>query len=45
MNWVEKIKGYYDMKLWDVTRVRNAVIKEKITEEQFKEIVGHDYIA
>lgn len=43
MNWFEKIKLYYEMGLWDIERVKNAVIKGKITAEQFKEITGQDY--
>lgn len=43
MDWFDKIKTYYNMGLWDVERVTNAVIKEKITEAQFKEITGQDY--
>ena len=31
------------MKMWDETRVRNAVIMKWITEEEFKEITGKDY--
>ena len=43
MSWFEKIKIYYEMGLWDIERVKNAVIKGKITVEQFKEITGQDY--
>jgi len=43
MNWFERIKLYYEMGLWDIERVKNAVIKGKITAEQFKEITGQDY--
>ena len=39
----ETIKKWYDSGLWSKTRVRNAVIKGKITEEQYKEITGEDY--
>ncbi len=38
-----KVKRWYDMKMWDETRVRNAVIMKWITEEEFKEITGKDY--
>ena len=43
MEWFEKIKLYYETGLWDIERVKNAVIKGKITAEQFKEITGQDY--
>lgn len=36
----DKVRGYYNKKLWDVTRVRNAVVKGWITEEEFAEITG-----
>lgn len=39
----EKIKEYYDRGQWNKEMVRNAVIKGKITEEQYKEITGEDY--
>lgn len=37
------VKDYYDKGFWSVERVRNAVIKEWITKEEFKEITGEDY--
>lgn len=39
----DKVKNYYSMKLWDENRVRNAVVKGWITEEEFAEITGKDY--
>ncbi len=39
----DKVKNYYSMKLWDESRVRNAVVKGWITEEEFAEITGKDY--
>lgn len=39
----EKIKRYYDDGFWNVARVRNAVIKGVITEEEFTEITGENY--
>ena len=39
----DKVKGYYDMKMWDETRIRNAVKMGWITEEEFQEIVGKEY--
>lgn len=38
-----KVKNYWDQKLWNENRVRNAVIKQWITETEFKEITGVDY--
>ena len=40
----EKVKKYYDSGLWDKQRVHNAVIKEWITPEEYKEITGEDYV-
>ena len=39
----EKTKMYFDMKMWDETRVRNAVAKGGITEAEFTEITGAAY--
>lgn len=39
----EKIKRYYDNGFWNIARVRNAVIKGVITEEEFLEITGENY--
>jgi hypothetical protein len=39
----DKIKYYYDNEYWDVTRVKNAVDKEAITEEEYQEITGFTY--
>ena len=41
--YFEKVKNYYDMKVWNETRVRNAVVKGWITEEEFEEITGEEY--
>lgn len=38
-----KVKSYYDRKLWNIARVRNAVVKGWITEKEFLEITGTDY--
>lgn len=35
----EKVKYYYDMGLWDINKVRNAV-NRWITEAEFEEITG-----
>ena len=39
------VKNFYDRGLWSITRVRNAVEKGWITDEEFKEITGEDYAA
>ena len=39
----KKIKSYYDTGLWSEERVRNMVIKDVITEEEYKDIVGKAY--
>lgn len=38
-----KVKRYYDMGMWNETRVRNAVKMGWITEEEFAEITGEAY--
>ena len=43
MDWFEKIKLYYETGLWDINRVKDAVVKGKITAEQFKEITEQAY--
>ncbi|MCX4374590.1 MAG: XkdX family protein [Lachnospiraceae bacterium] len=44
----DKVKNYYNTivngeRLWNEARVRNAVVKGWITEEEFNEITGGDY--
>ena len=39
----ELVKHYYDRGLWDINRVRKAVEKGWITEEEFEEITGQPY--
>lgn len=36
----EKVKDYFDKKLWNKKRVADAVKKGKITAEEYKEITG-----
>ena len=36
----EKIKKWYEQGLWTTEMVRNAVIKGKLTEDEYREIVG-----
>lgn len=40
-----RVKSYFDRDLWNLTMVRNAVIKEWITAEEFEEITGEPYEA
>lgn len=40
----EKVKSYYEKKLWSIAAVRNAVVKGWITAEEFREITSLDYI-
>lgn len=37
---MEKIKKWYEQGLWTAEMVRNAVIKGKLTEDEYREIVG-----
>ena len=39
----EKVKKYWDEGLWNEQRVRNAVSKGWITEDEFREITGKAY--
>ena len=39
----ELVKEYYDNGLWNLTRVKNAVVKGWITAEEFKTITGQSY--
>lgn len=39
----ETVKRYYDMGLWGIERVRNAVVKRWITDSEFYEITGELY--
>ncbi len=39
----EKIKKWYESGMWTKKMVRNAVIKGKITEEEYTEITGEEY--
>lgn len=45
MDWFERTKMYYEAGLWDISRVKDAVKKDKISESQFKEITGQEYDA
>lgn len=39
----DKVKLWYNMKLWNETRVRNAVVMNWITKEEFLEVTGNEY--
>lgn len=39
MNWYERIKKYYDQKLWTKQQVKN-VIGKVISEEEYKKIIS-----
>lgn len=39
----DKIKYWYDNGMWSIGMVRNAVVKGKITPEEFTEITGEPY--
>lgn len=38
-----KVKRYYDQNLWNITMVRNAVVKNWITAEEFEQITCEPY--
>ena len=40
MNSYEKIKRYYELGFWNEEMVQNAVIKGKITQEEYESIVN-----
>lgn len=37
------VEAYYRKGLWSIDRVRNAVVKEWITPEEFEAITGEAY--
>ncbi len=41
----EKIKYWYDNGMWSKKMVSNAVVKGKITAEEYEEITGEPYEA
>lgn len=45
IDWYSNIKRFYERKLWTKSMVGDAVFAGKITEEQYKEITGEDYVA
>lgn len=38
-----KVKGYYNSGLWNKIMVRNAVVKNWITAEEYQQITGEVY--
>lgn len=45
MDWFEKVQRYYKNNRYNNDDVKVFVIGKKITEAQYKEITGEDYIA
>lgn len=43
MSWFDKIKRYHAGGLWTENMVKNAVVKGKITEDEYKIITDKDY--
>lgn len=39
----EKIKKWYEAGMWTKKQVRNAVLKGKITEDEYTEITGEAF--
>lgn len=39
----KKVKNYYDSGLWTIEMVRQAVVKNWITVEEFETITGQPY--
>lgn len=39
----ETIKKYFDKGLWNAAMVKNAVVKSKITAEEYEAITGEVY--
>ncbi|MGG3448615.1 XkdX family protein [Domibacillus aminovorans] len=44
MDWFTSIKRFYP-KYWTKSMVGDAVVAGKITEAQYKEITGDDYVS
>ena len=39
----ELVKRYYQLKMWNLVKVKAAVVKGWITDEEFTEITGEPY--
>lgn len=42
-SYFEKIKSYYNKGYWSARQVYDAVLKERITAEEYKLITGQDF--
>ncbi|MGO5592783.1 XkdX family protein [Acidaminococcus sp. HCP3S3_G9_1] len=42
--WFKKIKVWYEAGYWNTEMVKNAVVKGKITTEEYKAITGKEYV-
>lgn len=42
-DWYTKIKGYYENSLWTKDQVKQGVVYNKITSEQYQGITGELY--
>ena len=42
---MQKIKDFYDARLWTAGMVANAVVKGRITEAEYQDITGDTYTA
>lgn len=43
MTWADRIKKYYNSGLWSEKMVSDAVLKQKITEDDYNEITGDSW--
>ena len=41
--FAEKVKKYYELKLWSIGRVKDAVNKGAVTREEYALITGEEY--
>ena len=41
--FAEKVKRYYELGLWTDSRVRNAVEKGALTDDEYKAVTGKEY--
>ena len=43
-DWYANIKFYFEKGYWTLDQVKMAVVKNKITLDEYKNIIGKDYI-
>ena len=43
MTWFDRIKKFYDRKLWTLEQVMDGVVAGVISAEEYKLITGFDY--